>query len=54
MIAHKEPEMCVCGHDEGMHVDCDAQCFDITCGCKEFESRQTEMEKLQEIETDTI
>jgi hypothetical protein len=36
-----EPEMCECGHDEGMHVDSDAQCFDIECGCREFEPKAT-------------
>ena len=46
--------MCVCGHDESMHVDGCEQCFDITCGCEEFEESYDEFEKIQEAEIDTI
>lgn len=48
--------MCACGHGESMHVDGMDQCFDITCGCREFNESvdEDEHDKLQEMEIDTI
>ena len=45
-------KICVCGESEGDHVDCDGPCVISDCGCREFEERATEAEKLEDAKTD--
>lgn len=50
----KTEDKCICGDFESEHIDNEAQCFIIGCGCKEFESAEEETIKRQESELDTI
>lgn len=34
--------LCTCGHAEDNHIDNEAQCFIVGCGCKEFELKDAD------------
>lgn len=50
----KTENKCTCGDLENEHIDNEAQCFIIGCGCKEFESAEDETMKKEEMEIDKI